>query len=416
MPLHGAPTDNRCFRKLWGVNAGHGVEGRDRHAGAGIYLQCLLRHPVCADCGLDQLFPLWLRSQGLTEADVGLCLSLGSVLAIVANPIVGIIADKTGRRERLLIVLGSATALISLFNFMAEGFTVILAIYLSVRLFSSSLIPLSESIVLANMKRLDLNFGRIRSWGSSAVVALSPVLGILVDRTGPTAIIVVLSCAYAAQALAACALPVHREERARQPAPSAPMTKVLRVPGFGLLLGSAAISQACHGVFYTYSTFYWLAAGHSAMVIGLLWALGVTVEIVVFKFSHLVTRRFSWILIVAACGGGVLRWGLLGLSGELPMAILVQLLQGATLGLTQVGVAAYMSASMPPRILSTGTGLYTACTGLLAAVFIYGGGLLYPGFGGRLFLVSAALCAVALIPATILAVHIHRRLGARTDH
>ena len=365
---------------------------------------------------LISFFPLWLRSQGLTEADVGLCLSLGSVLAIVANPIVGTIADKTGRRERLLIVLGSAAALMSLLNFLAEGFTIVLVVYLSVRFFSSGLIPLSESIVLANMKRLDLDFGRIRSWGSSAVVALSPVLGILVDRTGPTAIIAVLFIAYAAQALAACALPVHREERARQPAPSAPMTKVLRVPGFGLLLGSAAISQACHGVFYTYSTFYWLAAGHSAMAIGLLWALGVTAEIMVFKFSHLVTRRFSWILIVAACGGGVLRWGLLGLSGELPMAILVQLLQGATLGLTQVGVAAYMSASMPPRILSTGTGVYTACTGLLAAVFIYGGGLLYPGFGGHLFLVSAALCAVALIPATILAVHSRRRLGAGTDH
>ncbi len=70
---------------------------------------------------------------------------------------------------------------------------------------------------------------------------------------------------------------------------------------------------------------------------------------------------------------------------------------------------------MPSRILSTGTGMYTACTGLLAAVFIYGGGLLYPDFGGGLFLVCAALCAVALIPATILAVHSHRRLGAGTD-
>jgi PPP family 3-phenylpropionic acid transporter len=94
-------------------------------------------------------FPLWLRSQGLTEADVGVCLSLGSILAIVANPIVGVIADRTGRRERLLIILGSTTALMSLFNLIAEGFTIILMVYLSVRLFSSGLIPLSESIVLA---------------------------------------------------------------------------------------------------------------------------------------------------------------------------------------------------------------------------------------------------------------------------
>ena len=361
-------------------------------------------------------FPLWLRSQGLTEADVGVCLSLGSILAIVANPIVGVIADRTGRRERLLIILGSTTALMSLFNFIAEGFTIILMVYLSVRLFSSGLIPLSESIVLANMKWLDLDFGRIRSWGSAAVVALSPILGILIDRTGPTAIIVVLSMAYAIQAFVACALPVQiKEERTLERGPSAPMREVLRIPGFNLLLGSAAISQACHGVFYTYSTFYWLAAGHSAMTIGTLWALGVMAEIVVFKFSHLITRRFSFVMIAAACGAGILRWGLLGLSGELPVAILVQLLQGATLALTQVGVAAYMNSAVPSRILSTGTGLYTAVAGLLAAIFIYGGGLLYPDIGGRLFLVSAALCALASIPGIILAVRIHRRSLAHAD-
>ncbi len=300
-------------------------------------------------------FPLWLRSQGLTDADVGVCLSLGSILAIVANPIVGVIADRTGRRERLLIILGSTTALMSLFNFIAEGFTIILMVYLSVRLFSSGLIPLSESIVLANMKWLDLDFGRIRSWGSAAVVALSPILGILIDRTGPTAIIVVLSMAYAIQAFVACALPVQiKEERTRERGPSAPMREVLRIPGFNLLLGSAAISQACHGVFYTYSTFYWLAAGHSAMTIGTLWALGVMAEIVVFKFSHLITRRFSFVMIAAACGAGILRWGLLGLSGELPVAILVQLLQGATLALTQVGVAAYMNSAYPPEFSRRG--------------------------------------------------------------
>jgi MFS transporter, PPP family, 3-phenylpropionic acid transporter len=361
-------------------------------------------------------FPLWLQSQGLTEVDVGLCLSLGSILAIVANPIVGAIADRTGQRERLLIILGSTTALMSLFNFIAEGFTIILMVYLSVRLFSSSLIPLSESIVLANMKWFELDFGRIRSWGSASVVALSPILGILIDRTGPTAIIVVLSIAYAMQAFFACALPVQiKEAKSRHRAPSAPMTEILRIPGFKLLLGSAAISQACHGVFYTYSTFYWLAAGHSAMTIGTLWALGVMAEIIVFKFSHLITRRFSALLIVAACGAGILRWGLLGLSGDLPVAILVQLLQGATLGLTQVGVAAYMASAVPSRILSTGTGIYTASAGFLAAVFIYSGGLLYPGIGGRLFLVSAALCAFAVIPAGILAVHSPRRSTAHTD-
>ena len=85
------------------------------------------------------------------------------------------------------------------------------------------------------------------------------------------------------------------------------------------------------------------------------------------------------------------------------VAIVVQLLQGATLGLGQVGSAYYINSAVPVRILSSGTGVYSASTGLLAALLIFVGGLAYPAIGGGIFLISSGLCLLALASALVLA-------------
>jgi PPP family 3-phenylpropionic acid transporter len=348
------------------------------------------------------IFPLWLRSKGLSESDIGLCIALGSVLAVAVNPPVGALADRTGRRKALLLVLTSAAAASSLFNFAAEGFALLLAAYIATRLFSASLIPLSESIILANLQPLRLDFGRVRACGSAAVVVLALVLGRLVDTVGIAVVPVVLTTAYVVQALLAARLPDASQVQERPPA--APLSEVARLPRFGLLIGSGAVSQACHGMFYAFSTFYWLASGLSATTIGALWALGVTAEIVAFALGgRLILRVRPALIIVIGCAAAVLRWGLLGASGSLSAAIVVQLLQGATLGLGQVGSAYYINAAVPTRILSTGTGVYSASTGLLAALLIYVGGLAYPSIGGGIFLIASGLCVLALLSALVLA-------------
>ncbi len=356
-------------------------------------------------------FPLWRRDRGLTEAEVGLCLSAGSIAAVLVSPIVGSIADRSGRRKELLLILIAASAIGSLLNFAAEGFAMLVAAYLATRLFTASLIPLSESIVLANLERFRLDFGRVRSFGSAAVVVLSMVLGLLVDRVGIGAVIVVLTGAYVVQGLLGSLLPVR--PTIQEHAPSAPIAEVLRVPGFPLLVGSAAISQACHGVFYAYSTFYWLSSGLSATTIGALWALGVTAEIVAFSFGGRIVMRLSPAAVIAiGSAAGVARWGLLGSSGALPTAIAVQLLQAATLGLSQVGAAYYISSAVPPRVLSSGTGLYSACIGLMSAVFIAVGGQIYPRIGGGIFLLTSGLCLIGLASAAALVIRTRRTAGA----
>jgi len=140
--------------------------------------------------------------------------------------------------------------------------------------------------------------------------------------------------------------------------------------------------------------------------IGAFWSLGVGVEIVAFVLGKRITARLSpGKIILIAC---ILRWGIFGLSAELAPTLVVQLLQGGTLGLAQVGVAAYMRQNIAPEFLSSATGVYYASAGLIAALAILVGAQLYPISSGYVFLFTASLCAFGAVVATLMVDKTHR--------
>jgi PPP family 3-phenylpropionic acid transporter len=344
--------------------------------------------------------PLWLRSQGLTEQDIGICIAVASILAVVINPLVGGAADRTRRNKAILTGLIVLACLASFILLAANGPLMVACAYLVARMVSAPVIPLSESILIANLAAHGLEFGRVRAWGSASVVVTTLVCGFLIDWTGPTTIVVMLTFVLMMQAALSTTLPNAGHGMQSNPISAAAIASALRNRGFLLLIGSAAISQACHAVFYVYSTFRWLEAGHSTSSIGVFWGIGVAAEIVAFAFGSRITARLApGAIIGLGCLAGVLRWGTFGLSAQLLPTLFVQILQGATLGMTQVGVAVYLRRHIAPEFLSSASGSYAASAGLLAGLCILVGGRLYAADSGSVFLFTSALCALALIVA-----------------
>ena len=124
-------------------------------------------------------------------------------------------------------------------------------------------------------------------WGLGllANVAVSVALGWLVDRAGTEVIAIAFLVTYLGQGILALMLP--NDGIAVRHTVKGPLLQVLQVPGFSLFLASAAVSQACHGFFYSYSALYWKSLGFSASTIGYLWALGVLAEITSFTCGSL---------------------------------------------------------------------------------------------------------------------------------
>ena len=126
-------------------------------------------------------------------------------------------------------------------------------------------------------------------------------------------------------------------------------------------------------------------------------------EIIAFVFGRHITARLSpGKIILIACIAGTLRWGIFGLSAELGPTLVVQFLQGATLGLAQTGVAAYMRRNIAPEFLASASSIYHAAAGLTAALAILMGAYLYPLGSSFVFFFTASLCALATIAATLM--------------
>ncbi len=345
--------------------------------------------------------PLWIKSRGLDEHQVGLLFAVGALLALLINPVVGLVADTRESRKSVLLLLlaGSSAAALLLLN--VRGPLWVFAAYAATRACSTGLIPLSESMALSGAARFGLDFGRLRGVGSLSVVVTTAALGAALDRYGLDGVALALVLAYVLQTAMAACLPDVRVAAARTA--KAPLRRVLRLPGFALFLCGAAASQACHGLFYTYSAIHWKSLGLSSSVIGALWSLGVLAEVAAFMLGgRLLARLSAPSVLLLACLGGVLRWTLVAEAGQAGTLVIAQLLQAATLSLTQLGAAQYIRTTVPADALSSGTGIYAATVGLLTAATVYGGSHLYAHFGGHAFALSAALCVMGAVAAATL--------------
>lgn len=341
--------------------------------------------------------PVWMRGLGLSEHDIGIVGAIGIALRVLASPIASHAADRLGRRKPLLLALVAGAGIASGFYLAVETFLGVLLVYAATGIFASCIVPIGESIAVPSIRRLGLDYGTARRWGSISVVLMSVVLGGAVDGSGADIVPWFLVASYALLLPAALALPeTAGPDDGRQP--QAPLVDILRHPPFVLLLGSAALVQGSHAVFYFYGSFLWLDGGLSATAVGWLWALGVGCEVAAFSASRRLGERFGTAgLIGLGAAAGLLRWTLLALDDGLAAAIAVQVLQGGSLALTQAGAARFIATRVPAELISSATGVYFAFGyGIFSAAGAYAGGLVFVRAGSLAFLLAAAACALAL--------------------
>ena len=113
-------------------------------------------------------FSLFLKENvGLSGGQVGIVLAILPLTGMFAQPLFGQIADRSGKRTRLLALLAIGTAFGYLLMPLPATFCGILLATTVLALFSSSLIPMGVSVSMALLAENGLpNFGRVRVFGT----------------------------------------------------------------------------------------------------------------------------------------------------------------------------------------------------------------------------------------------------------
>ncbi|MES2711950.1 MAG: MFS transporter, partial [Pseudomonadota bacterium] len=167
-----------------------------------------------------------------------------------------------------------------------------------------------------------------------------------------------------------------------------------------ILLLSALI-QGSHAAAYGFAAIHWQASGHSATVIGLLWAEGVVAEIILFLYAKPLAARLGWQgLTMLAAGAGLVRWAILAETTWLPALVVAQSLHAFTFGAQHLCAMRLLSEHMPAGQVGAAQTLHSSLgAGLSLMLLTLLSGQLYATIGGQMFWAMWVLCVPALFLA-----------------
>jgi PPP family 3-phenylpropionic acid transporter len=349
--------------------------------------------------------PLWLNWVGRSATEIAFITAMPLMLRVVVTPIIAFAADRTGDLRKFLIGLAwtSLAGLLALAHARELGPILVWTIVFS--LSWTTMLPLTEAVAMSGVKAADLDYGRMRLWGSLSFIAASFAGGWVVARLGAASAIWMLAAGAALTVATTHGLgrPIASRRRGLAAEPwrlsVVEAARLLCQPRFLMFLIAAGLTQASHAAFYTFGTLHWGALGLSTAWSGTLWAISITAEVGLFAFSAAVLRRLGPAdLIVLGAGAAAIRWLIMGFDPALYLLLPLQMLHALTFGAAHIGAVHFIGRAVPETQAGMAQSLYAALTGGIATAGItLIAGPVYAAYAGRVYWVMALIAAAALL-------------------
>ena len=335
---------------------------------------------------------IYLQSENFSPSSIGILLSLFQISRIVAPNFWGWLADHTGHRVKW-IKLTSFLGLIGFIGvFWAKGFFWIFLVMSALSLFTSSTLPLAESLTLAHLATTDGHYSRIRLWGSIGFIVASLFLGYLIDLQGINILLWVLLITQAIIFFLSNTIPEAKEIHHKKN--DLPIWKIIKTPSVVALLIGCTLMVSAHGVLYNFYSIYLKEHGYSSATIGWLWAVGVICEIFIFMLMPKILRRYSLkTILLLSLFLGVIRFILIGASpNHFYLLLIAQMFHAATFGSFHAASIEVIAYFFKGRNQSRGQAIYNSVAyGIGGTIGGLGGGYLIQYLGGQLGFMIAAI-------------------------
>jgi len=319
-------------------------------------------------------FALYLRENaGLTGTQVGLILAISPFVGMMAQPLWGQLADRTGARSRTLALLTVGTALGYLGLGLADGFWPIVLATAVLALVGTAIFPMMTSVSLAILRNAGSHaFGHVRAWGTIGYFILimvfpwmlqifagpleqrvfdanvsQPGLGLMFPITA-SLVLVASFIAFFLPKKGAVALRAARGD----------WRELIHNRAFLRFLCFSLIAHfLMHGPMWLFPLFV-RSRGGDLTTIRDMWVLMLLVEIpLVFSTGSGLKRLGARGLLGVGVLIGGMRWTLCALINEPTLLFAVQALHGATVVGLNLGSPLYLDVVAPEKLRSTAQGI-----------------------------------------------------------
>lgn len=350
--------------------------------------------------------PVWFASRGLSGAEIGLILSAPMFARAVTAPAIAMWADSFRLRRTPLILMGLATALAYGLLAAPFGFAWWFGIWFVANTILSTMIPLTDVIVLGRARREGFNYGWPRGIGSVAFIVANVAVGLLLAKFSPELVLVWITAA--AMLAAGCARGLLPPDPVREGGGGsrlaerlAGLSDLLKDKHFMLVVVSVGLIQAAHAFYYSFSILSWKQQGLPESMTGLLWGLAVAVEVAFMWFMEPWRRRIGpRNLLMIGGAAALVRWTVLSLAPPLWVVVLMQALHTFTYAATFLASLQLVERLSTPANASAAQTINSALSGgLLMGAATIGSGWLFDAVGTKGYLAMAAMSALGLVGA-----------------
>jgi PPP family 3-phenylpropionic acid transporter len=339
---------------------------------------------------------LYFSERGMSAAQIGVLMSLMQVMRIFGPNLWGWVADRHQQRVAVLRITAIAAVAVFCGMFVGQTFAQFFVVMVALNLFTSAQGPLSEALMLSEMRGDLTHYGRLRLWGSVGFILTVTLAGPLLDWHG-IRLMPWIALALLALVLASTwRMEESIHDGAHDDAPS--VLALLQRREVLAFFSSTFLMIAAHASLYVFYSLYLAQIGYSNTVIGLMWSLGVVVEIAFFFYQAPLFRRFGVKkLMIASLLIAVVRFLMIGFGAEsLLLLLAAQVLHAATFGVHHSSSVATLQRWFAGPLQARGQALFTSISYGLGGTL---GGLVlsafWDRFGAQAVYVVAALFSLA---------------------
>lgn len=352
---------------------------------------------------LSPFLVLHYQHLGLSGRQIGVLTGIPPALFLVGASAWGSLADAT-RQHRLVLVAAIAGAMASsLLLARGETFLALVPAVAAFALFGAPIVPLVDHAVLELLGPERDRYGRVRLWGALGWGAAGPVVGWLTQEYGlrwsfTGYLVAMLGCLGVGLALPVSQARLERPFRHG-------LRQLLANRQWLLFLLLAFAGGMGMASVHHYLFLYLEGLGASRSLMGLALTCAMVSELVVFRFSDRLLRRFDlrWLLILcmAITAGRLFAYSVATAPWQ---ALLLQLLHGPTFAVMWVAGVSSANRFAPPGLGATAQGLFSGVNfGLGGAAGALVGGVLYQAVGAAGMFRWAAVWVLAATLAYALA-------------
>lgn len=351
-------------------------------------------------------FPWWqvfLEGRGFSAPEIGWLMGIRFWVGLFSGPVVGQFADKWGERRRIMVGLSVCLFLSYWLYLLVGSFWAFAAVGVLVAIFQAPIGPLGDSLTLMNARRVGVDYGRVRLWGSVSFIVTVFLAGVMLE-TAPTDAILWSIIALSVLVIGGCWLLPDTRVEPKQIHWSASF-RLLGNPTFALFVLTCALLQTSHAIIYGFGNIYWIENGISKTLTGFLWVEGVVAEIVLFWFGSSLVKRYGPVgLMMMGSVAGVIRWVVTAMTVDVWALGLVQLLHAFTFGSVYLGAMEFLKQAAPEDLASSAQALFSAIAmGLAMALALPMSGYAFQQWAGQSYFLMAGLSLLGGIGALALA-------------